>query len=585
MVRPLSDPRELKQAQTWRTQRAKKGALLAGAPPNQLIQMPRKRPTKRELEKCIMMLPGYDPHRDAKGFHFDWKLAADHIDIWETQFSHVKGPLARQSYVMQPREKGIVANIFGWIDDEGLRRYRESFMTEARKNGKSYRAACLHMDFLFFSEEMGQENLCAATEVIQAGIIFDHAKGIVLQNPELEKRAKIREGFPKSIQLGRESNFSIFRVITGNKASAWGANGNCVSMDELHAFDDAGLADALETCTGAREEPFLFYITTVDYKRESICNEKQDYAQAVCDGSIRDARFLPVLHVLPPELDYKDPKNWFFANPNLDVCKSREYLKRQVEKAQRIPRYENEVRRLEFNQRTEQETKWIGVAAWEECRSGSVYDAIGLMGKRCFGGLDVAQVGDLCSFTAIFPDDGYRTLTINWTHRQAVRDREKMGKYPSFAVWEREGWLKVTPGSMINLDIVQADIIEFSNRFDLRGIVADLYEARQLIARLQGYGVMIVGSAQSYVSISPPMRSLENRIVAREIKHNGNPVQAWAIGNVAVDEDHEGRIKPNKKRSADKIDPISSLILAESAVINLSDKGADPYASHDLVVA
>lgn len=46
------------------------------------------------------------------------------------------------------------------------------------------------------------------------------------------------------------------------------------------------------------------------------------------------------------------------------------------------------------------------------------------------------------------------------------------------------------------------------------------------------------------------------------IRHNGDPVLAWAIGNVVMGSDANTNIKPNKKKSANKIDPAIAGLMA-----------------------
>ena len=69
-------------------------------------------------------------------------------------------------------------------------------------------------------------------------------------------------------------------------------NAHGIIIDELHAQPNRDLVDVLTTSTGARRQPLVIHITTTDFDRGSICNEKYDYARKVRDGIIDDPAFL-----------------------------------------------------------------------------------------------------------------------------------------------------------------------------------------------------------------------------------------------------------------------------------------------------
>ena len=45
-----------------------------------------------------------------------------------------------------------------------------------------------------------------------------------------------------------------------------------------------------------------------------------------------------------------------------------------------------------------------------------------------------------------------------------------------------------------------------------------------------------------------------------DITHDGNPCMSFCVGNVVVDEDPNGNIKPNKRRSSEKIDGVAAVV-------------------------
>jgi phage terminase large subunit-like protein len=51
-------------------------------------------------------------------------------------------------------------------------------------------------------------------------------------------------------------------------------------------------------------------------------------------------------------------------------------------------------------------------------------------------------------------------------------------------------------------------------------------------------------------------------VVSKELRHDGHPVLRWCLGNVAVESDATGNIKPSKKVSTERIDGVIALVMA-----------------------
>ena len=136
-------------------------------------------------------IPGYDPKRDAEGFHFDKDRADMACDFFSECLTHIKGAMAGEPFEQEPFQRAVTRNIFGWVDDEGLRRYRTVFCYWPRKNGKSTWSAGIGTYILFCDDEPGAEIYSAAAESKQATIVFNMAKDMVLNDPDLSSRCKI----------------------------------------------------------------------------------------------------------------------------------------------------------------------------------------------------------------------------------------------------------------------------------------------------------------------------------------------------------------------------------------------------------
>ena len=326
-------------------------------------------------------IPAYDPAAAAGDCWFDPPAAQRAIQFFEECLTFTAGEWRGRPFRLQPWQAAIVGNLFGWKRPNGLRRYRESLIYVPRKCGKSELAGGLAVLLTFADREPAAHVYCAAADREQARLVFSAARTMVQAEPELQRRARLYVNAITAPDTG-----SVLKVVSAEAYTKHGVNAHGVIIDELHAQPDRELVDVLTTSTGARRQPLIVYITTADWDRDSICNEKYDYACKVRDGIIDDSAFLPVIYEAGPQEDWTDPAVWARANPNLGVSVSREYLQRECQRARETPSYENTFKRLHLNMRTQQDVRWLSSDAWDACGNTRI-DLNALRGRVCYGGL------------------------------------------------------------------------------------------------------------------------------------------------------------------------------------------------------
>jgi phage terminase large subunit-like protein len=54
--------------------------------------------------------------------------------------------------------------------------------------------------------------------------------------------------------------------------------------------------------------------------------------------------------------------------------------------------------------------------------------------------------------------------------------------------------------------------------------------------------------------------------LAKTLRHDGSPVLRWNVGNVAVETDAAGNLKPSKRVSTERIDGVIALVMAVDAM-------------------
>lgn len=524
---------------------------------------PTRRPSSDDLESLLRHIPGYDPFATAGDCRFDAAAAQRAIDFFPECLTFTAGQWRGRPFLLQTWQAAIVANLFGWKRPDGQRRYREAFIYVPRKCGKTEMAGGLGCLLTFADGEPAAFVYCAAADREQARLVFNAAKTMVQVEPELARRSRI---YTNAIVV--EATGGVLKVISAEAYTKHGVNAHGVIIDELHALPDRELVDVLTTSTGARRQPLIIYITTADFDRESICNERYDYACKVRDGVIADAAFLPVIYEAIPGEDWTDPAVWARANPNLGISVSEEYLLRECARARETPTYENTFKRLHLNMRTQQDVRWLSLERWDAC-GGAPIDEEELAGRECYAGLDLSSTTDVSALVLAFPDEdegegvgeGVTLVPRFWVPVENARRRERRDRVP-YETWARQGLIEMTSGNVVDYGVIRRRIGELGARFRINEIAIDPWNATQVALELQEDGFEVVTFGQGYRDMTAPTKEFEKLVLCGRLRHGDHPVLRWMASTISVETDAAGNLKPSKKKSTDRIDGIVAAIMA-----------------------
>jgi phage terminase large subunit-like protein len=431
-----------------------------------------------------------------------------------------------------------------------------------RKNGKTELAAALALYFLLADGEIGGEVYSAAADREQAGLVFGVAAQMVRNDAELDAQVEISDSLKRIVH--RKSG-SFYRAISAEAASKHGFNASAVVYDELHAAPDRRLFDVLVTSQGARKQPMFLVISTAGYDRHSILWELYAHAQKVREQPTLDPTFLPILYEAPIDADWTDEAVWHAANPALGDFRSLEEMRILAARAKEIPAQENTFRRLYLNQWTEQAARWISMPAWDACQT--TIDWPSRRRRKLYAALDLSSTADLTSLTGVFPDaTGFDVLTRNFIPSERIPERVRRDRVP-YDQWRRDGFITVTEGPSTDYEAVRKVVKEWAVLYDLQVLAYDPWNATDLITRLEKQdGLLCVPMRQGFASLSAPTKSLEQAILAKRLRHDGDPVLRWCVSNVAVESDAAGNLKPSKAVSTERIDAVVALIMAVDAM-------------------
>lgn len=502
-------------------------------------------------------------------YHFNAEHAVKAI-LWFPRYARLtKGTgYAGKPFVLSDWQAlDIVAPVWGWKCEDGTRRYRRGSIWVPRKNGKTELMAGISLLHLGGDGEFGGEGYAVATKEDQARIVHDAARRMALLNIDLSRDFGLQV-FKDSIYC--EPLFAAFKPLGGKAEGSHGKGPSFRIADELHEFKDDRLLQFLDQGTGARQQPMAWDISTAGLQ-QGYGWELWNVCRNLAEGTIIDHRTMVAIYAADDGDDPYDPEVWAKANPNLGISLKLDYMRDQAELARRSSRHENDFKRYHLNQWVGQVKRWLKMDRWAICTSSTKPDAWKtafeeLVGRPCFGGVDLASTRDICALVWVFPpwggDERWRVLCRFWLPSADITDRVRHERVP-YDIWEHDGAITLTEGDAADHDAIKRQILEDFERYDVKGIGFDPWNAHKLMIEINEMRPDIaVKVNQTMGALSGPSKLLERLVLTGHLCHGNHPILRWMAANVATVTDGNGNIKPAKDKSTQKIDGIVALIIA-----------------------
>ena len=492
---------------------------------------------------------------------------------------HTKGEFHGQPFHLLPWQEKIIRDVFGTVrdDDPTMRQYTTAYIEIPKKNGKSELGAAIALNMLINDDEWKAEVYSCASDRQQAAIVFDVAVDMVRQSPALMKRVKI---IPSTRRMIYQPTGSIYQVLSSEVATKHGLNVSACIFDELHTQPTRALYDVMTQGSGdARRQPLWFLLTTAGTDRNSICWEVHQKALDILEGRKIDPRFYPVLFGLPDDADWTNEENWYRANPSLDHTITIDKVRDAFRKAQETPADENQFRQLRLNQWVKQSVRWMPMDKWDEC--GGVVDPYALEGRACYAGLDLSSTSDLTALVLAFPptseDEPYRVLPFFWLPEETLSLRVRRDHVP-YDQWAKRGFIQTTEGNVVHYGFIERFICELGERYDIREIAHDRWNATMMVQTLEDDGFTMVPFGQGFKDMSPPTKELMRLVLEHRLCHGGHPVLRWNMDNAFVRTDPAGNLKLDKEKSTEKVDGAVALVMALDRA--MKNQGGDSVYNH-----
>ena len=493
---------------------------------------------------------------------------AERICDFASMLPHVKGEWASRGELirLETWQQFILCNVFGWVEiDTGYRRFREAYIEVPRKNAKSTLSAIVAHYMLSLDGEEGAGIYSAATTRDQARITFDDGRIMALKSPEYRARFGVEVG---QHAIFRVEHNSTWKPITREGAANEGLNVHFGLLDELHAHKTRDIFGVIRQGMGSRRQPILWMITTAGSDQSGVCYEQRQGIVNILNGAAEHApeleRTFGVIYTIDSEDDPYDPASWRKANPNFGVSIYESDMAAAAAKAQLLAGERAEYLTKRLNVWVTAADPWFDAAAW---RRSAVREWGQLIpeefdGRECYIGIDFATRRDIAALVALFPDDaGARYSVFGRYYLPDLAIRES--NIAAYSGWVSEGWITATPGDTTDFAFIKRDLLDWCARFDVREVAFDPREARQFSTEmLNDYSVPMIELRRGYAAYNEAMKSADALIVEGKIRHNGDPVLSWAVGNVIARSGAMGDVMPDRETADAKIDPAMAMLMA-----------------------
>ena len=511
----------------------------------------------------------YDLTDNSSEYFYSPARANHIIEFGENYCRHSKGKFGGKPVVLELWEKAMLATMFGFIDIEGNRQYREALLIVGKKNGKSLIASIVGLYLLVGDNEAGPEIYAVATKKDQAKIIWSESKRMVRKSPSLLKRIRTLVA-----ELVSDFNDGVFKPVASDSDTLDGLNVHGGLMDEIHQWKNGkALFDIIADGVSAREQPLIFMTSTAGVIREDLYDQKYDEAERVINGyfdpqGYKDDHFIAFIYELDSRKEWMNPKCWRKANPGLGTIKNEKTLAAKVEKAKRNPMLVKNLVCKEFNIRETSSEAWL---TFEQLNNTATYDLAQLKPRYGIGGSDLSSTTDLTCGTVIFMVPGDDTIYVMQMYflPEALLEKRVREDKIRYDLWLEQGLLRTTPGNKVHYKYVKEWFLEVQDSAGIDICLPwhgyDSWSAEYYVQDMRadfgkdGMEPVIQGAKTQ----SGPMKNLGADLESKRINYNDNPILKWNLSNVSIDVDKNDNIKPIKtSNSRRRIDGFCSLLNA-----------------------
>lgn len=511
-------------------------------------------------------------------FFFDEAKANDAISWIETHCFHTEGPLAPGNIRLELWQKAFLSCIYGVVDADGRRQFREILLVVGRKNGKTKLASSIG-DYEFRNSEYGSRVFCIAPKLEQADLVYNDIWQMVTLDPEyisLKEYVKETDARGRLVRDDSElprhrqtdlslpaTNSTVKKIAFSAKKSD-GFNPSLCICDEIASWEgDAGLKqyEVMKSGMGARPEGILLSCTTSGYINDSIYDEMLRRATRFLLGDSKESKLLPFLYMVDDINKWNDITELKKSNPNLGTSVSADYMLEEIAVAEGSLSKKAEFITKYCNLKQTSSLAWLG-ANVIEATTGDALNLDDFRGCYCVGGIDLSRTTDLTAACVVIEKGGeFYVIARFWLPSERIEDLMAVDGVP-YNIYAQRGFLHPSGANIVEYSDVFNWFRELVEKYEIYPLKVgyDRYSATYLVQQMSAYGFHMDDVFQGF-NLHPVIQELEGMLKDGRVHIGDNDLLKIHLFNSALKVSTEkGRSKLVKIKPTAHIDGTAALL-------------------------
>ena len=443
---------------------------------------------------------------EEKSFFFDQKKANDAIEWIEAHCFHTEGPLAPEPLRLEVWQKAFFSAIYGIVDENGKRQFREVFLVIGRKNGKTKMASAIG-DYEWRKGGYGSKVFCIAPKLDQADLVYNDIWQMVTLDPEyqeLKERLDEKDQHNKRVHDNSElprhrmsdlaipgTNSTVKKIAFSAKKSD-GFNPSFCICDEVASWEgDKGLKqyEVMKSGMGARPEGLLLSCTTSGYINDSIYDELMKRSTRFLLGDSKERKLLPFLYLIDDLDKWNDINELRKSNPNLGNSVPVDYMLEEIAVAENSLSKKSEFITKYCNIKQNSSLAWLDSKDIENA-TGEPMSLDDFRGCYCVGGFDLSRTTDLTAACVVIEkNDRLHVFSKFFLPTERIAELQKLDGVP-YEIYIQRGLLKPSGENIIDYNDVYDWFRELIEQYEIYPLKVgyDQYSASYLVQQMDSYG-------------------------------------------------------------------------------------------------
>jgi phage terminase large subunit-like protein len=418
---------------------------------------------------------------------FNQQKADRAIKFIETFCRHNKGKLAPRPLKLSLWEKAFISCIFGIVDENNKRVFREVALFVGRKCGKTLLASAILNYIAYVDGEFGSEIYCVAPKLDQSDLVFSAFEFTKDKNPDLSRRTRKR----KNDYIIDATNTTI-KKIAFNEKKADGYSPMLTIADEMSSWPaERGLKqyEVMVSGTGARQEPLTISISSGGYVNDGIYDELFKRGTRFLLGESHDKRLLPIFYMIDDVEKWDDINELRKSLPGLGESVSVQFILDEIDTARDSLSKKTEFLCKYCNLKQNSSLAWLSAQTVEKM-CGDQLSLEDFRSSYCVAGIDLSQTTDLTAACIVVEKDGELYVFCKfWLPSEKIDEAIERDGIP-YNIYIQRGLLEPSGDNYIDYNDCFNWLVSMVEEYELLPLVVgyDRYSAQYLVQQLNGYG-------------------------------------------------------------------------------------------------